>query len=76
MNTTTPIATRTLDGALAAFLRAQEGKNRRPATLAAYPARPGPTLAAWILIASIALLGLALMPLTLGWWTPRGRRGA
>jgi site-specific recombinase XerD len=37
MNTnTTPIATRTLDGALAAFLRAQEGKNRRPATLAAY----------------------------------------
>lgn len=33
---TTPIATRTLDGALAAFLRAQEGKNRRPATLAAY----------------------------------------
>ncbi len=40
------------------------------------PARPGPTLAAWILIASIALLGLALLPLTLGWWTPRGRRGA
>jgi site-specific recombinase XerD len=37
MNTnTTPSATRTLDGALAAFLRAQEGKNRRPATLAAY----------------------------------------
>lgn len=35
-NTTTPIATRTLDGAFAAFLRAQEGKNRRPATLAAY----------------------------------------
>ncbi len=34
--TITPIATRTLDGALAAFLRAQEGKNRRPATLAAY----------------------------------------
>src|SRR5690242_9214084 len=34
--TTAPLATRTLDGALAAFLRAQEGKNRRPATLAAY----------------------------------------
>lgn len=34
MNTnTTPIATRTLDGALAAFLRAQEGKNRRPVVL-------------------------------------------
>ncbi|HET8628498.1 MAG TPA: tyrosine-type recombinase/integrase [Thermomicrobiales bacterium] len=34
--TTAPPATRTLDGALAAFLRAQAGKNRRPATLAAY----------------------------------------
>lgn len=36
INTTTPIATRTLDGALAAFLRTREGKNHRPATLAAY----------------------------------------
>lgn len=31
-----PIATRTLDGALAAFLRAQAGKNRRHAMPAAY----------------------------------------
>lgn len=39
------------------------------------PARPWPTIAGVALLASMALLGLALMPLTLGWWTPGGRRG-
>ena len=36
--------------------------------------RPWPTLAGVALVASIPLLGLALAPLTLGWWMPRGRR--
>jgi peptidoglycan/LPS O-acetylase OafA/YrhL len=67
----------------ARVLRANLAYNGAAAMLAglllaagAPPARPGPTLAGWALLASIALLGLALAPLTLGWWEPRGRRGA
>ena len=67
----------------ARVLRANLAYNGAACTLAgillaagAPPDRPWPTLAGFALIASIALLGLALAPITQGWWEPRGRHGA